>query len=1692
MAGLALRLALALVSIAGAAAQSSASQFWSFSVYDGGVHSAAGPVVKVVFRALPDTAVAAYQLQRCSDAACTAHTAVPQQAPFPVLSADGATYMAADVSTALGTIYSAPTRALDQSAALFVVAGGNGTSGGAQASCGYLGASPPNVPCTIIQAALDQAPEGATVFVTPGVYRGPGNVALDFRGKALTLASTNGPELTTIDCQRAASAFVFASGEARATVVDGLSVVNGQGEKGGCVRIVDAAPTLRNCSFANCAALGQGGAIYIEGSTTFRAASPGPLVEGCHFDSNQAVQGAGIYSTGSNLNVSGCVMQRGAAGGSIGRGGGMEVLGADVTVRDTVLRDGYAAYAGGGMVFQDLSNVTLLNVSCVNNTASSFGGCMMAFGVPRVTARGCDFSEASAAPPAGECRQLANRASIFGGAMLVMYSYYEAFATRHNRNWALFAGGGLHSPQAVLRLDGCEVSHNTAGEPPCSAAAAARCFGGGLYVSTNGDFASPTPARAYILNSRLENNSVTDVGGALCLESADEVVVANSSLAGNRAARGGAAYCGSVRGGAGAPLALLGSELRGNGAAQAGGALFVDRTCNASLVGMVMAGNTAVGFGGAIATAENSILRIDQTRFEHNGRSDCALHSAPTGGGALAVGLDSFQLRDQCAAGEGSLDSYSSVAITNSSFEGNAALDRGGGVLVEAGSLWAESVRFASNVAVQGVGGGLALVERCSDGGSCTPVTVTLSKADISGNSAVTAGGGLYYAGNSTSASSSSLVLTTSQVSENAVAWDRDGSRDGGGGGLFLGRPAFNVTGVALASNSAFRGGGLFVGADMADGVVLSGLALTDNQAVVGPAAFWLVAKSPTTPLPASPATWVTAPLPLAESIATEVVAVNFSSDPHLQPPTQVLSNQDIPTFAVDLLDYYGHRALAESGGQCAVAAPADTAANASAAASNSSDASGTTAGTAEAPRPAQVQSTGAAAAVEQGRARFPSLQVSGTINASYVFTVACSLDARRRPAYLAGAAQELSVPLPLTIATCPPGQTPYAANDGCVDCAFGTYSPYGDACLDCPLGAVCPAGSSSTALITQANFWRSSNQSSNFYACQTPGICLNGTATGNAACTTGQSGPLCAVCLPSYFAFAGVCRECASDGLAKGLLAVAVVLFVLMVVAIFWRDWTTTGPGIMTKLKIFVGHLQVLALFREYDVVWPSATGAALSWLDVFNVGLSVTAPECYIASYSFYYLWVFEMVLPVACILFCACVYVVARVALTSADPTGTARREPGSRAARLESLKLRRAGAMLRAVCLPAALSRLCWKNAFWLVTLLYPRCAMTALQLFGVQDIDGTSYLKADFSVVVRPAWGGLELTYQKYLAPGILMLVVFALVIPAFWWAVIFANRRRLEDPTISAKYGFLYGSYSAALPYWETTEMLRKLSIALIPVFVRPQPEGSLQASLAQVVIIACLFFTLWLRPFAVGTDNWLQISSQLVLWLMLLTAVIAKSVDLGAVGSKVLSVFQLLLSTGWGFVMLALLVLAGIRLLHRLHCRRRAARRASSSAAAAAAGRRGRRSKEQGGTPLVTAIIVQAGGSADGESERLELVPTGGTTEEGEAAMPPAELPEAAAAGDATCQPTGDKRGLALQLSAAVAQRAALQHSSAGLLPGGTAEQAASCPPQQQEQAQTQALDRDTSSRIQSWISASEESYSPKALARNLKFQVQ
>ena len=58
--------------------------------------------------------------------------------------------------------------------------------------------------------------------------------------------------------------------------------------------------------------------------------------------------------------------------------------------------------------------------------------------------------------------------------------------------------------------------------------------------------------------------------------------------------------------------------------------------------------------------------------------------------------------------------------------------------------------------------------------------------------------------------------------------------------------------------------------------------------------------------------------------------------------------------------------------------------------------------------------------------------------------------------------------------------------------------------------------------------------------------------------------------------------------------------------------------------------------------------------------------------------------------------------------------------------------------------------------------------------------------------------------------------------------------------------------------------MVRKLAIAAVPVFIKSQPTGSLQAVLGEIVIVIYIFVISYLKPFGAPEDNLLQVGSML------------------------------------------------------------------------------------------------------------------------------------------------------------------------------------------------------------------------------------
>jgi|GEM_PF-2393086 len=81
---------------------------------------------------------------------------------------------------------------------------------------------------TTIQAGIDAANNGNTVWVANGVYTGPGNKDLSWSEKHITVRSENGPANCIIDCQNNGRGFNFNNtGQTNSDLIQGFTIRNG-------------------------------------------------------------------------------------------------------------------------------------------------------------------------------------------------------------------------------------------------------------------------------------------------------------------------------------------------------------------------------------------------------------------------------------------------------------------------------------------------------------------------------------------------------------------------------------------------------------------------------------------------------------------------------------------------------------------------------------------------------------------------------------------------------------------------------------------------------------------------------------------------------------------------------------------------------------------------------------------------------------------------------------------------------------------------------------------------------------------------------------------------------------------------------------------------------------------------------------------------------------------------------------------------------------------------------------------------------------------------------------------------------------------------------------------------------------------------------------------------------------------------
>ncbi len=292
-----------------------------------------------------------------------------------------------------------------------------------------------------IQEAIDAAAHGDVIEVAPDTYKGPGNRDIEFRGKAITVRSANGPEVTIIDCEDSSATggsgagkqhrgFYFHQAENSDSVLRGFTIINGKIH--GCQIPPDDMRWNLNPSHP----IGTG--IYCEYSS--------PTIVDCVIRDCGTEIGGGIGCVGGEPAIIDCLIEQCSAGGfgpaeSGGRGGGIGLIrGANAKINNCVIRNNTVYHNGlGAAIYARRAAAAITNCEISSNGPRSENGFVTGGAAyasdpqTRLIFKNCVFS---------------NNAAVIGTAV-----YTQRGADTSDCSEA-------DCPRCYVRLTNCTVAHN--------------------------------------------------------------------------------------------------------------------------------------------------------------------------------------------------------------------------------------------------------------------------------------------------------------------------------------------------------------------------------------------------------------------------------------------------------------------------------------------------------------------------------------------------------------------------------------------------------------------------------------------------------------------------------------------------------------------------------------------------------------------------------------------------------------------------------------------------------------------------------------------------------------------------------------------------------------------------------------------------------------------------------------------------------------------------------------------------------------------------------------------------------------------------------------------------------------------------------------------------------------------------------
>ena len=352
-----------------------------------------------------------------------------------------------------------------------------------------------------IQSGIDAAEDGDTVLAADGIYKGDGNVNIDFKGKKITVKSENGPEATVIDCEATPNTrgFIFHNEETHDSVLDGFTIKNGRHDLGGGISCNTASPTIRNCIISWNTSLAKefhaqgGGGIYCFNSDA--------IILECTITNNTAEStfGGGVFFEGESIR-DGVVLRETASQPQLIQSTISENDGAGIYIFHTV-----------GVEVRDCTVTKNSHGGFVCNFFSRGGTHISNSIISHNTGGGVEVSEYSILKVT-DCLIKNNIGKTGGGIFCSPTSVLIVSNCIIAENIATVSGGGIAviSTRGNANITNCTISRNTANER-----------GGGVYAFIEGSSFEISNSIVWGNTSNDTHNEFSAIGGWITIRSCD-------------------------------------------------------------------------------------------------------------------------------------------------------------------------------------------------------------------------------------------------------------------------------------------------------------------------------------------------------------------------------------------------------------------------------------------------------------------------------------------------------------------------------------------------------------------------------------------------------------------------------------------------------------------------------------------------------------------------------------------------------------------------------------------------------------------------------------------------------------------------------------------------------------------------------------------------------------------------------------------------------------------------------------------------------------------------------------------------------------------------------------------------------------------------------------------------------------------